>query len=287
MKKLICFWLIAFFIKSNAQDNPCNTKGLPYSSFPQDTTIILPSGTKITFNRCEFFDLRDCLEIIEITDTVDLNAEGLTMYDSRGNALLTCGMISVKLKNCDKSCFDVPIKIKMRIRFQDCSASDTSGIPNLYIGNGGTWQRVEKDKTKLITENNQRYLEFVSKCAVVLNCDVPKRGRKVKFIAPRGKKIEQLRLGTNCPLFYSDEKPVKPKRRVKMRLICVRPEATKVQALMRGPNDSLTTTGPQILSQLKHGTSRVDCKKLSRSWFRNLFNWLKRGEGKYHKKYYL
>jgi len=280
MKKLSCVLLILFCMKSNGQDNPCNTKGVPYSSLPQDTTIILPSGSKITFNRCEFFDLRDCLEIIEITDTADLNAAGLRMYDRGGNALLTCGMLSVKLKNCDKTCFDVPIKIKVKIRFQDCTGTDFNEIPYLYIGSAGAWQKVDKDKTKVITENDERYFEFITKCPVTLNCDKPKRGRKVKFIAPQGQKIKQLRLGTNCPLFFSDEKPEKAKRRLKVRLLCVQPMATRVQALMIGADETLGTTDSRILSQLKHSKRRIHCKKSEISP-------ANRSKRDFHKKYFL
>lgn len=286
MKKLFCFLCVAFFIKSYGQDNPCDRKGVPYSSLPQDTTITLPSGTSFTFNRCEFFDLRDCIEIFEIIDTAGLNARNLTMYDSRGNALLTCGMVSLQLKNCDKTCFEVPVKVRVRIRFQDCSGT-INGVPNLYTSNGGRWQQVEKGKAKIVTENNIRYFEFFTNCGVSINCDVPKKGRKVKFIAPKGNKIEQLRVGTNCPLFFYDELLSNPKRRTKVRLFCILPENTTAQAKLSAASSEIILTPQRKLSDLRHGNKRLQCKKEPLSFFQGLFSWLKRGKGNFHKKYYL
>ena len=96
------------------QKNPCNPTGAPYTSLPGDTTITLKSGSTLTFNRCEFFDMRDCMQIIEINDTAGLQREGVNMYDKEGNILLTSGMIKIDMKDCDKKCFDVPVKLRSK-----------------------------------------------------------------------------------------------------------------------------------------------------------------------------
>lgn len=284
MRKLCCVLLITVFLKSAAQDNPCNTKGVPYSTFPQDTTIILPSGTKITFNRCEYFDLRDCIQIIEITDTSDLITNNLNMMDRRGNLLVTCGMLMINLKNCDKTCFEVPVKVKVKVRFQECI--QTSANPRFYVNTGSGWDETKKDDTKLITENNERFIEFTVKCPFVMNCDVPVDGQIVKFIAPKGQKVEQVKIGTNCPLFFYKERPDEPKRRVKLRLLCFRGDATIVQATLSSAG-SQSETGPQKLSALQHGKNRISCNLEKRSFFQKMFGWLgKKKHGEVYKKYY-
>jgi hypothetical protein len=141
MKKILMVLVTAWLtVACYAQKNPCNPEGKPYAQMPGDTTIKLPSGTTLTFNRCEFYDLRDCMEITEITDTAGLRRAGMSMFDNRGNLLLTGGMFSVSMKDCGKTCFDIPVKVRMRIQLQPC-ANGVMALPNLYIGNAGTWEK--------------------------------------------------------------------------------------------------------------------------------------------------
>jgi hypothetical protein len=137
MMKIITFKLIAlllffnFTINSIAQKSPCD-RSVSASVFPEDTTIVLPSGTTLTFNRCEYFDSRNCIEIKELTDTSDLRRVGLNMVDENGKPLLTSGMLKVALKNCGKTCFEIPIKIKAKVRFKDCYGNKVE-VPPLYF----------------------------------------------------------------------------------------------------------------------------------------------------------
>lgn len=285
-KLLILPVLFAVYFQAEAQKNPCNPTGAPYKSLPGDTTIKLPSGSTVTMNRCEFFDLRDCLEIVEITNAEDLQREGLNMYDKDGNILITCGMIKVDLKNCGKKCFEVPIKLKIKVRFQDCSGV-TDAIPRIYLNNGGGWEEPTDKKGKVTPVNNDRFIEFETNCAVFINCDVPKKGRKAKFIAPKGNKVHQFRLGINCPLFYYDENPSVPKRKIKVRLLCVDPARMMIQTVQTNRNNDSVGTGPVSLSTLKHGKSRMGCKRPKRSFFNTLFGWLSPSKGRVHKRYFL
>lgn len=268
-----------------SQVNPCNPTGAPYSSLPGDTTIVLPSGSTITLNRCEFFDIRDCFEVKELVDTADLRRAGLSMYDKKGNVLVSCGMVSVSFKNCDKTCLDVPFKLRIKSWFNDCSKSK-SGVPALYKGSGGRWEKLPDSSVRYITQNNQQYLEVTGGCSMTVNCDKPERGRKVKFIAPAGRKIEQLRVGINCPLFYVDEKLVIPKRRYKIWMLCNSPNIIDVQSGQRdSKTDSLITTRNK-LSELKGSHKKVSCNEPKRTFLGRLFSWSST-KGELHKKYYL
>src|SRR6185436_9582684 len=142
MKKLFWFLFIVFFIKSNGQD-PCNTKGVPYSLLPQDTTITLPHGTQLTFNRCEYFDLRECLEITEAYDVESIRRQNLTTLDRNGNVLLSAGMFCIKLiGDCSpKPCFEVPVKVRMPmpgLSSNGC-AKCGRGTFRLYRSRDGIW----------------------------------------------------------------------------------------------------------------------------------------------------
>lgn len=244
----------------NAQVNPCQKAGMPYSSVPGDTTITLLSGTQITFNRCEYFDIRDCISITEIDDTAGLRRNRLTMYDENGNVLETCGMVGIQLNDCGKSCFDVPIKIKVRVRFTACS-NETGLVPRLYVANGGVWSLQPEDKVKKVVENGVTYMEFSSHCSLFINCDVKKPGREVKFIAPKGSKIETLRIGRNCPLFFTDTNYPKLKRRQKAKIYCGEPDKTTVQAVLVNEQSDRSTTAQMKLSDLQSGGGRIKCRK--------------------------
>lgn len=287
MKKItVLFAALLLTAACYSQRNPCNPEGKPYAQLPGDTTITLPSGTTLTFNRCEFFDLRDCMEITEITDTAGLRRAGMNMYDNRGNLLLTAGMFSISLKDCGKTCFDIPVKVRMRIRLQPCADGSTA-IPNLYIGNAGTWEKPADIKSTIAGENDERYMEFTLPCAGVVNCDIPQRGRKVKFIAPEGYKIERLRIGRNCPLFYADDNFIKPKRKHKVRLLCVGTAATELQAVMTDTRGQQIRTPYIKLTTLKNGGKLVNCTEPKRSFFSRIFSWRKKSGGDLDKKYYL
>ena len=72
-----------------AQKNPCDTdiKNYDYKKDNTDTTITLKNGTQLTLNRCEFFDIRDCIEYREIRTLKDLQETGTTTMDNNGNVL--------------------------------------------------------------------------------------------------------------------------------------------------------------------------------------------------------
>jgi hypothetical protein len=283
---LIILSATVFVVNLNAQKNPCDRAGVPYSSLPGDTTITLPSGTQITFNRCEYFDLRECLEILEINDTAGLREAGLSMTDENGIPLLTCGMLSIKLNECGKTCFEVPIKIKVRIKFEDCNGIANS-VPNLFVANGSVWSQQPEDKIKRVTENNIKYLEIYSTCSVIINCDVKKPGRKVKFIAPKGDKIERLRIGRNCPLFYSDSKFSKPKRKQKAKIYCGDPDKTNVQAVLIDKQNEKVSTDQKKMSEMISGKAKIKCKDSKKSFFHRLFDWQNKPKSSTHKKYFI
>lgn len=98
-----------------AAQNPCDGRGPAYANVPGDTTIILKGGAQAVFNRCEFFDLRECLDIREIYQVEEIDAAGLTTQDTRGRSLATYGMLSISLRpGCtERACFEVPVTLRI------------------------------------------------------------------------------------------------------------------------------------------------------------------------------
>jgi hypothetical protein len=287
MKNLLLLILSCCSLYLHAQKNPCNTDGKPYSQLPGDTTITLPSGTTITFNRCEFFDIRDCIQIVEITDPEQLQREGANMYDDRGNILISCGMIKFDMKDCGKKCFEVPIKIKIRVRFPDCR-NEPNAIPNLYFNSGAGWTQPKSVDYRVTTYNDIRYIELNTPCPVkLINCDIPKKGRKIKFVAPKGNKIVSMRTGITCPVFYSDDRLDIPKRKFKIRLLCVNTQRVMIQSAQVKENGDSLVTAQTSLATLKHGRRQVNCSERKRSFLGRMFGWVKPVRGGFYRKYYL
>ena len=65
--------------------------------FGRDTVITLSGGTQLVFNRCEYLELKDCIEISEIANPQDALANNLTTMEERGQALASCGMIGLSI----------------------------------------------------------------------------------------------------------------------------------------------------------------------------------------------
>jgi hypothetical protein len=130
-------------------------------------------------------------------------------------------------------------------------------------------------------------LEFNLPCPGTINCDIPLLGRKVKFIAPKGHKIERLRVGKNCPLFYMDAPLSKPKRKHKVRMLCLGTDNTELQAVLNTGDGQQHRTPFLKLKNLKTGGKQVNCKEPKRSFFSRIFTWGKKTKGDLFNKYYL
>src|SRR6185503_487272 len=176
MKKLTCFLFIAFFVFiCNGQKNPCNHQGLPYIKVPGDTTITLPHGTQLTFNRCEYFDLRDCLEITEAYDVESIRRQNLTTLDRNGNVLLSAGMFCIKLiGDCSpKPCFEVPVKVRMPmpgLSSNGC-AKCGRGTFRLYRSRDGIWADSSGNNFRTFDSAGKVWIEFYADCPMCYNAD--------------------------------------------------------------------------------------------------------------------
>jgi hypothetical protein len=290
VKKLTSFLFIVLIVfKGNGQKNPCNDAGVPYSSLPGDTTIVLKSGTTLTFNRCEFFDVKDCIEIKDIETPEDMERERLEMYDDRGNQLLSYGMIVIQMDSCIKKIFEVPVKFRMKIGKALACVDTVTVVPLLFLNGSSGWARPKDIKSRVVTINGEKYVEFETRTPVgAWNLDVLKNGRPVKFIAPKGYTIVRVKIGVGCPLFFVDEYPYKDRRSVKIKLRCANPARVFVDYTIYNRNkDTSLIKRKTFLDFVKHGNSRLKCTVPKQTFFGRMFDWTRKSRGELRRKYYL
>ncbi len=224
-----------------AQPNPCN-RNIPASNFPGDTTIVLQSGTTLTFNRCEYFDIRNCIEIKELQTANDLSSVGINMTTDNGVPLMTGGMLSISFKDCTIKKLEVPVYVCIKIKYQDCSKPNNK-LPNFYFGGKDNWLLATDKDYDIRTKNGEKFMCFKTFVGGSFNCDktIPIR-KKVKFKAPRNYRIDSIKLGMDCPLFFYAKKNNRLKRKIKVPLITGNPNQIQVQVQMINKTNADTIT---------------------------------------------
>jgi hypothetical protein len=284
-KNFIVLLVIIIALDGIAQKNPCNPSGASYSQLPGDTTITLPSGTMLTFNRCEFFDVKDCMEITEMEDPAQLQRERINMYDDKGNVLMSYGMLKIKMDSCSKRSFELPVKFRIRLSNHLSCGQSVAG-PKLFIYRGGIWDNETGVDSKITTIDGKNYIEFTTKFpAAGWNCDVILTGRWVTFKAPKGKKITYLSIATGCPLFYMEKFPDNPKHKLKIRLACTDPSGVIVQSILNGKDTTLKKVS--TLDKITNGGNGIKCSRINPKFLKRLFDWEKKKRGKIYRRYFL
>ena len=271
-----------------AQKNPCNTDvaAFDYKKELSDTTIILKNGTELTFNRCEFFDIKDCVEFAEIKALNDLKAYGLSTMDDKGNLLLSCGMFFLNLEagDCTKKCLEVPVRIRIPKMESSCYVENDRN--NLYFANSsGNWA-LKNEPTKEFTDKNQQnYFEFFAKCSGKYNCDQKMRTTIVKFKWRNMQNIKFLNLTSNCPLinatFYSGRR----KNIVFAKIPNVNPDSLLIKAEGNNSIENVSISKP--LSSLKTSYRKSAFTTISQRTMRKVLFFFKFKERRVYRKYLL
>ena len=266
-----------------AQKVPCSDP----AGFSKDTTITLEDGTQVIFNRCEFFDVRDCLEIQEIRDLPTLEQSGMSMMDNEGNILLTCGMVQLKY-NKDPECTNLPecftTPFKIRIPAMNTSCINSSDRKQLYrSGPTRIWTPVPGGK--LITDSSgKQYFEFTTTCVGGYNCDQRLNTFPVKFKSKHLKEITSLRILSNCPPIALEFTPGRRSTIVWAKLACLNPDSVIIQVKGEDRNGN-GVEFKKSLSQLKTNYRRTLCTKESDKAMRRILGIFPRLERRIYRKY--
>jgi len=217
-----------------------------------DTTIVLPQGTHIVFNLCEYLELKDCLEFTEANNSQAILNNGLALMTVDGRVLASCGMLKIELnENCtDVKCFKYPIKIQFPVpENADCDYCKKEA---------GVWRLVPKGwdvdrnwRVKIIKKDGKKFYQFGLKCPNVwINCDceAPK-GQKRKFKIKHSYEIVNLKLSVDCPTVVFELKPKRRKNVIKYESLCFRGEKTVMATIVDKQGDTLLLD-PQPLNNL-------------------------------------
>ncbi len=269
----------------NAQKNPCNTDvNIDYTKEKADTTITLTNGTQLTFNRCEFFDVRYCLAFTEIRTVQDLQSNGLTTMDSDGNMLLSCGMFTINFNkgDCTKPCLDVPVRIRIPLLTSKCAGSKTPR--RMYKATlNGKWEDL-KTEAKIIEIDGITYSEFYMKCGGGINCDQRLSTIRVKFKAKHIKKLTSLNLSSNCPLINADFETGRRKNIIYAKVPCMLADSIVIKVKGEDKNGN-TVTLSKKLSECRPKYKVTLCNPISRKIMRNILGFFKVRERNIYRKY--
>jgi len=251
---------------SKAQVNPCQKTGMPYSSLPGDTTIRLPHGTLLTFNRCEYFDIKDCLELSEAYDIESIRRQNLTTLDRNGNVLLSAGMFCMRFTgDCNsKPCFEVPVKARMPLPSptgDSCSTCER-GTFMLYNSRDGFWSDSSNNNFRIIDSASRSWIEFTIYCGNICyngDCRMGLAKGKTKVKVKKISRLDKVEIITQCPLGVLKYFPERGKKKVIARLPCI--ETSNVKILASGyDKDGNTVTSAELeIKELKHSRGKRKC----------------------------
>ncbi len=286
MKIVFTLLLLFTIVFVNAQNSPCDSiYKKSAGAFAADTTIILENGTIITFNRCDFFEIRNCISFKEIRTTEDARAAGLTTMDNQGNVLLSCGMFILDMEtgNCNIQCLNNPVKIKIPVLQNKCAGSTAPII--LYTANAkGLWQ-----PSKIVSKissyaNGKEYFEFETKCAGKFNCDRKMSTVSVKFKAKHATALEKIEATAKCPILNIAFSAKKHRKKIIIaKLPCINPDSLQITATVLNNGSTAFITKP--LSSFKTSFKKTGCSQISMHVVRRLlgvFKWRQRNVyGKY------
>jgi OmpA family len=199
----------------------------------KDTMIVLPEGTILILNRCEYLEQKDCLVFTEANTLSSMRNNNLQLVDNAGLPLITCGMLDIKImtKPGCKPCFTNPVKV----RFPISSFSTTKTARNCdYCGtnaqlwdlnSSNSWENPQA--LKIIYENDKPFYEYEVRCpGGWKNCDCRIGSGKnyiLKIKTKRAYKLIEANLFSGCPRAMVKFVPKKRPHVAKDSLPCVFP----------------------------------------------------------------
>lgn len=266
MKKLTCFLFIALIVfTGNGQKNPCNPQGLPYAKVPGDTTITLPQGTQLTFNRCEYFDIKDCLEITEAYDVQSMQRQNLTTLDRSGNVLLSAGMFCLRLTgDCsDKKCFEVPVKVRMPLpglSSNNCGQC-SFGTFRLYRSRDGFWSDSSNNNFRTFDSFGRSWIEFLADCTMCYNADccIQLNAGLTKVKVKGLSRLDRVEITNECPVGLLKYYPTKGRKKVIERLPCIEKGTVEISFTGLDRNGGLLTTPFKNIREVRHSWGKRKC----------------------------
>ena len=219
-----------------------------------DTTIYLANGTRLVFDKCEYLEKKDCIEFTEIFDPPSAVQHGLTTQDTKGNIMVSGGMVDFQLK---KGCGETRLTHGCRILIP-CAGVVQYGcdyfpdMPDLYNATENGWSQT--NETLAITRiDGVEYFDFTMSTSGLKNIDkVVISNAETKFKGPRGYDLLQVRLISSCPFSIVKLNQIDEKRRniLKKRYLTCFFGRSKIEATLIDPQGDTLILPRQPLDDL-------------------------------------
>lgn len=174
---------------------------LPDTCRGRDTILILPGGSQVEMNICEYWRVKDCLEIKEYNDPQSVYDAGLTTADDQGIVMGSCGMIGIGLGAPCENCFDRPVTVRMPMPDPECNACLRERAGFFMLSQAGAWSQVGRNKAmKRVKVDGRDYYEFKIRCANKYNCDCKFCTIPLKVKTTRDIELDNAYVVLDCPM---------------------------------------------------------------------------------------
>ena len=257
----------------------------------KDTVIVFPGGTQVSINTCEFLELIPCLGFEVATTPNSIMDNGMTLMDTNGVAISSCGMLKITLKpGCsNKDCFKNPITVRFPAPTQkECDYCGKNA--RVYIVNNiGSWNQQPGNRTdvKTVKINGKDYYQFEVKCPNIWkNCDCKTRGTTTKFKVKKGYKILSLKIIYDCPVMVVKSDISKNKTMARAKLICPTKIVTVTGVIMNSKGDTLYLK-PTPINDLPKKLLHAPCKKNNGYDKQKLLGFIRFRERGLYSKYFI
>jgi hypothetical protein len=235
----------------------------------RDTTIILKQGTQLVFNRCEYLEIKDCLEYKETNNSASILNNGMSLMDSSGLILASCGMIKIGIKpGCPKmDHFKTPVKISFPVPINnECDFCKKNAKSYVYLNNH--WRLLDKktNGVKIVKIDEKPFYQLEAKKPDFwMNCDCRfENGNKIKFKTKRNYKIVNLKITNDCPTLVAEVKPTAMKSHTTINFPCVKGNKTVTATIIDNKGDTLILK-EQPLNDLPKKIMFSKCAKIKSS----------------------
>ncbi|MFZ1692889.1 MAG: OmpA family protein [Flavobacteriales bacterium] len=201
-----------------------------------DTMLQLDRGLTVRIGRCDARRFQECIEVERAYDADELAALGMDLGASPREMLATCGMFRLRVKpNCGiEICFDKPFHVLLPI--EQCDLGRGREAPELWYADSTRreWTRRGQTENRLRVRvvNGQPFAVFEITCAngFWINCDKPKKSKRVRFKVPSDHRAIQAQLTSTCRR-SSSMCTTRNGRSIKCRAICAEQYTLHLKAI--------------------------------------------------------
>ncbi len=218
-----------------AQPKSCNS----------DTTIVLPQGTRLVLNICDYHLIKNALQVREFVTPEAMRASGMTTMTARGGGLVSNGMWCFDFGEIGKLRKPITVRVPVDPCFERMR-------PSLFVlANDGRWGSENRKAIKVVTLGKQKFFEFRVNGSICLNCDKKVKTKKWKFKSRDSLRLLSVKVAFDCPpgIFVENDKTRQGKKRLNLPCLC-NSEGALVSIVAKNEKGEILTMDYQPLENL-------------------------------------